>query len=59
MAKPCEMVMNTRLGALSEKKHFPSVRSAIRYAKECDLYFAYRIFVNGVFHRRGFCGGAE
>lgn len=53
MPKPieCTVICNTPWGYCMTPEKFPSIRAAIRHAKQLDL--AYRIFVNGVCIKSG------
>lgn len=54
-AIPCTLICNTSLGYTSIPQNFPSISSAVKYAKE-SFYFAYRIFdIKGNLLKRGYC----
>ncbi len=53
-AKKCTLIVNARNGHCFQPEECSSIAEAVRKAKE-DCGFAYRIFVDGVCVKRGFC----
>ena len=55
-AIPCNLIINSRRGYQYAPKDFPSINSAVKYARKFKGGSAWRLYdSNGTLIRRGFC----